>query len=80
MSTEVVGFEKIKDTYELCPDFGNIFAVLKDSLTHEVDDFLLQNGYLFSYRKLCIPYTFLREFLVWKLHAAGLLDILYETK
>jgi len=40
-SIEVIGFEKIKDTYESCPDFENIFTVLRDSLTHEVDDFLL---------------------------------------
>jgi len=64
MSTEVVDFEKIKDTYELCPNFENIFTVLRDSLTHEVDDFLLQDGYLFCSRKLCIPRTSLREFLV----------------
>ena len=47
MSTEMVGFKKIKDTYESCLDFGNIYTVLKDSLTHEVDGFLLQDGNLF---------------------------------
>jgi len=41
INTEVVGFEKIKNTYELCPDFENIFTVLRDGLTHKVDDFLL---------------------------------------
>jgi len=46
MSTEVV---------ESCPDFENIFTVLRDSLTHEVDDILLQDGYLFHSHKLCIP-------------------------
>ena len=29
MSIEVVGFEKIKDTYESCPDFENIYTCLK---------------------------------------------------
>jgi len=57
MSTDVVGFEKIKDTYESCPDFENIYTILSDSLTHEVDDFLLQDGYLFRSRMLCIPRT-----------------------
>ena len=80
MSTKVVGFEKIKDTYESCPDFENIFTVLSDSLTHEVDDFLLQDRYLFRSYKLCIPRTSLREFLVWELHAGGLLNILDEIK
>ena len=61
MSTEVVGFEKIKETYESCPDFGNIYTVLRDSLTHEIDGFLLQDGYLFRSRLLCIPRTTLRE-------------------
>ena len=64
MSIEVVGFEKIKDTYESCPDFENIYIVLRDSLTYEVDGFLLQDGYLFRSRKLCISRTFLRKFLV----------------
>jgi len=64
MSTEVVGFEKIKDTYESGPNFKNIFSVLRDSLTHKVDDFLPQYGYLFHSRKLCISRTSLREFLV----------------
>jgi len=27
MSTEVVGFEKIKDNYESCPDFENIYSL-----------------------------------------------------
>ena len=68
----MVGFEKIKDTYESCPDFENIYTVLRDSLTHEIDGFLLQDGYLFRSRLLCIPRTSLREFLLWELHARGL--------
>jgi len=68
----VVGFEKIKDTYESCPDFENIFTVLRDSLTHEIDDFRLQNGYLFHSRKLCILHTSLKEFLAWELYVGGL--------
>ena len=37
-----------------------------------MDGFLLQDGYLFRSRLLCIPRTSLREFLVWELHAGGL--------
>ena len=40
--------------------------------TCEIDDFLLQDGYLFRFRKLCIPRTSVREFLVRELHAGGL--------
>jgi len=72
ISTEVVGFKKIKDTYESCPDFENIYTVLRDSLTYEIDGFLLQDGYLFRSRLLCILRISLREFLVWELHAGGL--------
>ena len=61
MSTEVLDFEKIKDTYESCPDFENLFTVLRDSLTHEVVNFFLKDEYLFRSRKLCIPRTSLRE-------------------
>ena len=60
----MVDFEKIKDTYKSCPDFENIYTVLRDSLTHEMDGFLLQDGYLFRSRLLCISCTSLREFLV----------------
>jgi len=62
MSAKVVGFEKIKDTYESCPNFGEIFTVLRDDMTLEVDNFMLQDGYLFRSRKLCIPRSSLRFF------------------
>jgi len=77
MSTELVDFEKIKDTYESCPDFE---TVLRDSLTNKVDGFLLQDGYLFCSRKLCIPRTSLREFLVCELHAGGLAGNFRQNK
>jgi len=80
MSTEVVGFEKIKDTHETCPDFENIYTVLRDSLTHEIDGFLLQDRYLFRSHLLCIPRTSLREFLVWELHAGGLVGHFGQNK
>jgi len=40
-------------------------------MTHEVDDFLLQDGYLFRSHKLYIHRTSLRDFLVRKLHVGG---------
>jgi len=74
MSIEVVGFEKIKNTYESCTDFENIFTVLRVGVTREIDDFLLQDGYLFCSHNLFIPCTSSIDFLVWELHAWGLLD------
>ena len=72
MSTEVVGFEKLKEEYESCPDFGKIYVTLRDGPVREMYGFLLQDGYLFRFRKLCIPRTSLRDFLSWELHAGGL--------
>ena len=72
MSTVVNGFEKIKAEYKLCPNFYDIYAILIDGSTQEVDGYTLHDGYLFLGRKLCIPRASLREFLVWELHAGGL--------
>jgi len=47
MSTVVTGFEKLKTEYESCPDFLDISIKLKDGMSHELDDFILQDGYLF---------------------------------
>jgi len=38
---------------------------LKSGTTHEIDGFILQDGYLFRIHKLGIPRTSVREFLVW---------------
>jgi len=32
LSAEVVGFERIKEEYKLCPDFGEIIVVLKEGV------------------------------------------------
>jgi len=64
-----VGFERIKEEYESCPDFGEIVYVLKEGVTPKIDGFILQDNYLFWFRKLCVLCTFLRGYLVWELHA-----------
>ena len=53
---------------------------LKDGTTREVDGFVLNDGYLFIGRKLCIPRTSLREFFVWELHAGGLVGHFWNEK
>jgi len=72
MSTVVNSFEKIKAEYESCPSFCDIYAILTNGSTQEVDGYTPHDGYLFLGQKLCIPRTSLREFLVWELHDGGL--------
>jgi len=47
MSAEVVCFDKIKEEYALCPNFGEIVILLKEDATLEIDGLLLQDKYLF---------------------------------
>jgi len=67
----MTGFERLKEC-ESCPDFGKICVVLQDGSVREMDGFLLQDGYLFRFHKLCIPRTSIRDFLSWEVHARGL--------
>ena len=72
ISTEVVGFERIKDEYDTCPDFSETFQALKQGPSSDHSEYTLLDGYLFKENKLCIPKTSLRDFLVWETHAGGL--------
>ena len=64
MSTKVTGFERLKNDYESCLNFGEIFKLLADGLVREHDDYFLQDGYLFKANKLCILRTFVRDFII----------------
>uniref|UniRef100_A0A2N9IG07 RNA-directed DNA polymerase n=1 Tax=Fagus sylvatica TaxID=28930 RepID=A0A2N9IG07_FAGSY len=72
MSTNITGFERLRDEYESCPDFGQVHATLSSAPHPTIEDYTIQNGYLFKANKLCIPRTSVRDFLVWELHAGGL--------
>ena len=72
MSTKVIGFEKLQEEYESCPDFGEVYTTLRTEHLQVVDDLILRDGYLFKTNKLCIPCTSVRDFLVWEVHAGGL--------
>ena len=72
VSIEVVGFDKVKENYEECPNFGDILIALRKGPSRERSEYTLQDGYLFRETRLCIPRTSLRDFLVWELHAGGL--------
>jgi len=71
ISAEVTGFERLKEEYESCLTLGK-HVTSRDSFVQEIDGFLLQDGYLFRFCKLCIPRTFLRDFLSWEMHAGDL--------
>ena len=65
ISAKVIWFERLREEYESCLDFGQIYTTLRDGLTRETNDFLLHDEYLFKFRKLCIPCTSLIDFLSW---------------
>jgi hypothetical protein len=54
------------------PDFGKLHATLSSAPHPTIEDYTIQDGYLFKANKLCIPRTSVRDFLVWELHAGGL--------
>jgi len=64
MSMEVIGFERLKEEYESCPEFREIYMTLKDENNRIVDSYHLQEGYFFRDNKLCIPKTFVYEFFI----------------
>jgi hypothetical protein len=80
MSTNVTRFERLRDEYESSPDFGKLHATLSSALHHTIEDYTIQDGYLFKANKLCIPRTSVRDFLVWELHAGGLVGHFGQDK
>ena len=64
MSVEVTGLERLKDYYESCPDFGELYTSLSNAPWPILDDYTFQDGYLFKANKLCIPQSSVRDFLV----------------
>ncbi|PKA62613.1 RNA-directed DNA polymerase like [Apostasia shenzhenica] len=72
MSIEVVDFDKLKEVYADCPDFGVIYMTVSSGPTSEYPDYLVHDGYLFRDHRLCLPQASVRDFMVWELHAVGL--------
>jgi hypothetical protein len=72
MSTNVTGFERLRDEYESCLDFEKLHATLSNASYPTIEDYTIQDGYLFKANKPCIPRTSVRDFLMWELHAGGL--------
>jgi hypothetical protein len=63
MNVKVIGFERLKDEYDSCPDFKDIFLGLQSGQSDTTDGFRLEAGYLFKTNKLCIPRTSVRDFI-----------------
>ena len=72
MSAHIVWFDRLKDEYCECPDFGIIYDEVSNGNSHEYVDFLVENDYLYIVTKLCIPRTSFRDLLIWEMHAGGL--------
>uniref|UniRef100_A0A2N9IA60 Reverse transcriptase n=1 Tax=Fagus sylvatica TaxID=28930 RepID=A0A2N9IA60_FAGSY len=72
LNVEITGFERLKEDYDSCPDFGELYSNLRSTPHSTQDDYFLQNGYLFKATRLCIPRTSVRDFLVSEIHAGGL--------
>ncbi len=72
VSTEVIGFERLKEEYEHCPDFKETYQSIRQGPSSQFSDFTIHDGFLFKGNKLCIPRTSTRDFLVWEIHAGGL--------
>ena len=66
MSAHVIGFDRLKDEYLACPDFGVIYDEVSNGNRHECV------GFLVKVTKLFIPRTSVRDLLIWKMHARGL--------
>ena len=52
MSAHVIRFDRLKDEYSACLDFGIIYDEVSNGNYHEYVDFLIENGYLFKVTKL----------------------------
>ena len=72
MSAHVIWFDRLKNEYSACPDFGIIYDEVSNGNRYEYVNFLVENGYLFKVTKLCIPRTSFRDLLIWEMHASGL--------
>ena len=63
----ILGFDYLKDLYDIDVDFKETFAACKNSVNRESSpwkEFILQDGLLFKNNQLCIPNCSMRENLV----------------
>lgn len=70
LSTEIVGFEQLKGTYEHNEDFAEVWN--KVSNKEPIDLFHIYDGYMMHENQFCLPRTFLREKVIQDLHRGHL--------
>jgi integrase-like protein/reverse transcriptase-like protein len=69
LSSKIIGFEMIKQHYEHCGDFAELYKSCEQG---PQGLFCIQEGFLFKGNRLCIPKLPLRTILVKEVHEGGL--------
>ena len=69
MTTQLAGFDEIKELYVDDKDFGEIWELCQNG---HYDDFHFHNDLLFKGTHLFIPKCCLRELIIKELHSSGL--------
>ena len=64
MSAHFIRFDRLKDEYFACLDFGIIYDEVSQDNRHEYVYFFIENGYLFKVTKLCISWTSFGDLLI----------------
>ena len=70
LTTNLLGFEHIKDLYVNDPDFANVYGACE---TSGFEKFYRHKGFLFRENRLCMPMSSLRELVVREAHEGGLM-------
>lgn len=64
LNIEVTRFEKLKEDYDSCPNFGKLYTSLMSDPSKSLLDYILQDGYFFKGIRLCIIWTSVYDFFV----------------
>ena len=67
----MISFECLIQDYPTCRDFSEIYVSLIRDLPTLVKDFTIFDGFRFKGTRLRIPNTYLRDHLIWEMHAGG---------
>lgn len=72
----MVGFDAIKGLYESDNDFWEVVDQLKNPAPGNVDtiqgEYLMQDGYLFKGKRLCVPVGSIRENIIREFYSSGM--------